>query len=201
MGRPDSSPSLDTYAEVSPSGRGVKLVCRGRLRPGPDGRTRHKRVGLGPDRTGSVELYDGRRFFTLTGRPLPGRSGDRSRHVAARQRVLDALCLEWFPPPRPVSRRPFLAVGTADDESVLAAARAAGGVRFVSLWAGDAAAYGGDRSARDAALCASLARHTRDPDQIARLVGRSGCGERPKWSERPDYRERTIRFALRLSGP
>ncbi len=189
--------ALDTYAEVSPSGRGVKLVCRGRLRPGPDGRTRHKRVGMAPDRTGSVELYDGRRFFTLTGRPVPGRPGPLS--VAARQRTLDALGRELFPPA--TARRSYPAAGPADDEAILARAAATGGTRFARLWAGDAAAYAGDRSARDAALCASLAHHTRDPDQIARLVGRSACGDRPKWADRPDYRDRTIRFALRVSGP
>ena len=186
--------SLNTYAEVSPSGRGAKRVCRGRLRPGPDGRTRHKRVGLGPDRAGSVELYDGRRFFTLTGRPVPGQPGPLP--VAARQPALDAVCRELFPQRRPVpARRSPPAPGSADDDAILAWAAAAGGTRFARLWAGDAAAYGGDRSARDAALCASLARQTRDPDQIARLVSRSGC-DRPKWSGRPDYRDRTIRFAL-----
>ena len=193
--------ALDTYAEVSPSGRGVKLVCRGRLRPEP-GRAaiRHKRVGLGPDRTGSVELYDGRRFFTLTGRPVPGRSGPLP--VAARQRSLDTLCRELFPPLPPVTA-PSRAVpvqqggGTADD-AVLARTAAAGGARFERLWAGDAAAYAGDRSARDAALCAALARSTRDPAQIERLVSRSGCN-RPKWADRPDYRDRTIRFGLRVA--
>ncbi len=193
--------ALDTYAEVSPSGRGVKLVCRGRLRPGADGRTRHKRVGLGPDRAGSVELYDGRRFFTLTGRLVPGWPGPVT--VAARQRTLDALCRELFPPPRPVTvvRRtsPAGSDGGPDD-AVLARAAAAGGIRFERLWAGDAAPSGGDRSARDAALCASLARFTRDPAQIERLVSRSGCN-RPKWTDRPDYRDRTIRFALRTAGP
>ena len=191
---------LDTYAEVSPSGRGVKLVCRARLRPGPDGRTRHKRVGLGPGRSGSVELYDGRRFFTLTGRPGPGPPGRPGPlPVAARQRALDGLCRELFPPPRPVGR-PGALPWPADDDAVLAAATAAGGARFERLWAGDAAAHGGDRSARDAALCASLARHTCDPAQIERLVSRSGCN-RPKWADRPDYRDRTIRFALRVAGP
>ncbi len=193
--------ALDTYAEVSPSGRGVKLVCRGQLRPGPDGRTRHKRVRLGPDGAGSVELYDGRRFFTLTGRPVPGRPGPLP--VASRQRELDDLCHDLFPRPRPVvaprRTRPAGPDGRADD-AVLARAAAAGGTRFEQLWAGDAALYGGDRSARDAALCASLARFTRDPAQIERLVSRSGCN-RPKWADRPDYRDRTIRFALRTAGP
>ena len=179
----------------------MKLGCRGRLRAGPAGRPRHKRVGLGPDQSGSVELYDGRRFFTLTGRTVSGQPGPLL--VADRQRELDDLCRDLFPRSRPVvaPRRTRQAGPDGDpDDAVLARAATAGGTRFERLWAGDAAAHGGDRSARDAALCASLARFTRDPGQIERLVSRSGCN-RPKWADRPDYRDRTIRFALRTAGP
>jgi primase-polymerase (primpol)-like protein len=72
---------------------------------------------------------------------------------------------------------------------------AANAAKFARLWKGDASDYGGDESARDAALCACLAFYTRDPLQLERLVTRSGC-RRDKWDARPDYRERTIRFAL-----
>ena len=50
---------LNTYAEVSPSGCGVKLWLRGAV-PG------------GGRRSGQVELYSNRRFFTLTGQQLAG---------------------------------------------------------------------------------------------------------------------------------
>jgi primase-polymerase (primpol)-like protein len=46
---------LDTYAEVSPSGAGLKLFCRGSLPPGRR-------------RTGKLEMYDAARYFTVTGR-------------------------------------------------------------------------------------------------------------------------------------
>lgn len=49
---------LDTYCEVSPSGTGVKLILRGKLKI-----AEHKRV-FGD---GVVEVYDRDRFFTLTG--------------------------------------------------------------------------------------------------------------------------------------
>ena len=141
---------------------------------------------MGPDGAGSVEVYDGRRFFTLTGRPVPGRPGPLP--VAARQLVPEGLCRELFPPrPVAVSRRARpVDSGSGTDDAVLARAAAAGRTRFERLWAGDAAAHGGNRSARDAALCASLPRVTRDPAQIERLVIRSGCN-RPKWADRPDY--------------
>ena len=50
---------LNTYTEVSPSGCGVKLWLRGA-------------VPSGGRRSGQVELYSDRRFFTLTGQQLAG---------------------------------------------------------------------------------------------------------------------------------
>lgn len=61
---------LDTYTEISPSGTGVKLFRRGKL---PDRFTnKHPR----PDGTGEVEIFDNGRYFTVTGRSLPGTPDD-----------------------------------------------------------------------------------------------------------------------------
>jgi putative DNA primase/helicase len=61
--RPYLDALMPTYAEISPSGRGVKLFVRGKL-PGKGTR----RGGFGPDGSGAIEVYDRLRFFTLTGR-------------------------------------------------------------------------------------------------------------------------------------
>jgi putative DNA primase/helicase len=45
---------LNSYTEVSPSGTGLHIICRGTLPPG--GR-----------RNGGIELYDRDRYFTVTG--------------------------------------------------------------------------------------------------------------------------------------
>jgi len=45
---------FNTYTEVSPSGTGLKLWCRGSLPPGRR-------------RTGKLEMYDAARYFTVTG--------------------------------------------------------------------------------------------------------------------------------------
>lgn len=50
---------LATYTEISPSGNGLKMICRGTLPPGRR-------------RTKQIEMYDRGRFFTLTGRELRG---------------------------------------------------------------------------------------------------------------------------------
>lgn len=54
--------TLSSYAEISPSGTGVHIICKGKLPPG--GR-----------RKGDVEMYDHGRFFTVTGKRLGGYRG------------------------------------------------------------------------------------------------------------------------------
>jgi putative DNA primase/helicase len=53
--------TFQSYVEVSPSGRGVHIICGGKLPP--DGR-----------RKGKIEMYDRGRFFCMTGMRLEGRS-------------------------------------------------------------------------------------------------------------------------------
>jgi len=48
---------LDTYTEVTPSGTGLHIIGKGTLPPGQR-------------RTGSTEMYDQKRFFTVTGQAL-----------------------------------------------------------------------------------------------------------------------------------
>jgi len=77
---------FDTYTEVSPSGRGVKLVFRGRKPPN----ARCKADWFGQ---GEVEIYDSGRFFCITGQRFPGTPAE----VNDRQDQLDALCSQLWP--------------------------------------------------------------------------------------------------------
>lgn len=54
--------TLGSYAEISPSGTGVHIICKGSLPPG--GR-----------RKGDVEMYDSGRFFTVTGNHIGSFTG------------------------------------------------------------------------------------------------------------------------------
>jgi hypothetical protein len=64
--------AFPTYAEVSPSGRGVKLFFIGRK---PDNAP-CKINGQGPDKQAHIEVYDRWRFFTVTGNVLEGAPGE-----------------------------------------------------------------------------------------------------------------------------
>ncbi|MBX3316473.1 MAG: hypothetical protein KF902_06360 [Phycisphaeraceae bacterium] len=177
---------FDTYAERSPSGSGVKMLCYGKK---PGKRCRKKDV----HGCHEIEVYSKKRFFVITGLRLD----DVSPVINERQVELDDLYATMFPPkPEPP---PTNSGGgfSGDDNALLQRARdAANGGKFTRLYdAGDISEYGGDDSAADLALVSMLAFWAGpDPDRIDRLF-RGSALMREKW-DREDYRERTISTAL-----
>ena len=81
-----------------------------------------------------------------------------------------------------------------DEEVIKLAGRARNSTKFEALWRGDANGYTSDSEA-DQALISLLAFYTQDEEQLDRLYRRSGLC-RHKWTERADYRRRTIETAL-----
>jgi hypothetical protein len=104
---------LDSYAEVSPSGTGVKLWVRARLD--------HAKKKPG------VEVYPHSRYFAVTG-SAPSRSRPT---VEERQAELEALIREEFPKARREPPRPCAGPGLADEKTDLSEFLAAGGVRIL----------------------------------------------------------------------
>ncbi|MEN1682019.1 MAG: AAA family ATPase [Planctomycetota bacterium] len=81
--------SVNSYCEISPSGRGVKIWVGGEL-PIP---TSGKRTD-GPGGPGTaLEVYHHSRYFAFTGQPLPGYEG---RDVIDNQEAIDQLWSEHF---------------------------------------------------------------------------------------------------------
>lgn len=183
---------LATYAEVSPSGRGVKLFLRG-AKPGHRAKLTKVPDG-GPG--AAIEVYDAGRYFTVTG----DRLADCPATVEQRSDELAELYAEWFgaTPAGLDNGRPTAPTAPAlpHDQDLLDtmfAARNGGDVR--RLWEGDLSAYGDDHSSADLALCGHLAFYCGpNPAHIDRLFRQSGL-YREKW-DRQDYRERTIEHAL-----
>jgi hypothetical protein len=176
---------LDSYSELSPSGRGLHVLVRAKL---PEG----------GNRKGRIEMYDRGRFFTVTGNRLPGapnRIEDRQERVEAlHARLFPCFQREQIPP----ATSGAAANGLADEEVVRRAMSAANGEKFARLWMGDRSGYASDSEA-DLALCSMLAFWTgSDEERIASLFARSGLA-REKWS-REDYRRRTVRKALAGAG-
>jgi putative DNA primase/helicase len=174
---------LASYAEVSPSGTGLRIWLYGTLPPA--GR-----------RKGPIELYSGGRYLTLTGCHLAGTTAT----VERRQAVLDAWHQEIFGEPKapgnPSANGHAPDSPMSDGEILKKALGAKNGGKFAQLWSGDFDGYS-SHSEGDEALCALLSFWTQDAGQIDRLFRRSGL-YREKW-ERADYREHTIAHALQCS--
>jgi primase-polymerase (primpol)-like protein len=159
---------LNSYTELSPSGRGLRIILRGRL-------PAHGR------RKGRVELYEHARFVTVTGWHLSGTPAA----VEDRGAELLALHHEVFGDPetgRHVTSRGQSA--DADDERLLARIRRSRCVaKFGRLWEGETTGYG-SWSQADLALSNILRFFVgNDPGRIDALFRRSGL-MRPKWDER-----------------
>ena len=84
-----------------------------------------------------------------------------------------------------------------DDYLIMRANEAENGRKFKALWNGGISGYNGDESAADQALMNMLAFWTGGrASQMERLFSQSGLGQRAKWRDRADYKERTIKKAI-----
>jgi putative DNA primase/helicase len=162
--------AFNSYAEISQSGAGAHVILLGE-KPG----TRC--------RSGDLEIYDAGRFFVMTGRHIPQTPSDLQKAAAG---TLEAQYRQIDPghhTVQPPARSSALPVHLEDAEVIRRAASALNGPKFTALYrAGDLAAYGGDHSAADLALCNLLAFWIRDQDQIDRIF-RGSALMRPKWDE------------------
>ncbi len=169
---------LDSYTEVSPSGTGLRIFCRGRK---PDNEEISK--GGYPDheggQTGKLEMYDGRtkagkpggRYLTLTGQRLEGAPAeihDRTEQIKAIY-VRELKEAKPEPPPPDANGRAHSGTtakakkrwqfpdGPLTDEDIITIAEN-GRIdpKLSRLWDGDTSGHGNDDSRADAALCEKL---------------------------------------------
>jgi putative DNA primase/helicase len=182
---------LDSYAEVSPSGVGVKVIVRA-SKAGP-------RCKVGYE-DGAVEMYDRGRFFTVTGERLASCAAD----AEDRQAALEAVYKQVFGVPDPAPAPPVSPsnngrVPLADDEIIrLACASKKSGAKFTALWAGRWNDHFNSRSEADSSVVFTLAYFTKDAAQIDRVYRRSAL-IRDKWDElhgQQTYGAMTIEKAL-----
>jgi primase-polymerase (primpol)-like protein len=158
---------MHSYSEISPSGTGVKIFIKGTV-PGPRRKNPQK----------NIEVYDRRRFFTVTGHHLIG----TPKTLEDRQVELGALYVWLFPKEEETTtQRSKGAVTNHDlsDEDILSKAfRATNGDKFLKLWNGDTSDYR-SHSEADLALCAMLAFWTGpDPERIERMFSESRLSQR-----------------------
>ena len=85
----------------------------------------------------------------------------------------------------------------SNKDIIAKASSAKNGTKFNRLYYnGDIGEYGGDESAADLGLMNILTFYTRDEEQLERIFSQSSLGQRSKWQNRQDYRQRTIKASL-----
>lgn len=173
--------SLNSYTEITPSGRGLHILCRGKLPPG--GR-----------RKGKIEIYEDGRYFTITGDRL--REG--SDAIEERQGELTALHSSLFPPPSPTPRPNGVGVHSSPRADWEIVDQVRKNPRFDSLWRGDFSVYP-SHSEADLALVGCIAFFA-GPDRatVDRIFRQSGMW-RGKWDEQhgsETYGSLTLNTAL-----
>jgi len=188
---------LDSYTEASPSGTGVRLLCKAK-KPGPH------------SRRGKVEVYDRNQYITITGSVIGGRSNIRERQDVLTELYRDHLAREDDKAQHPRGFASSAAphntksqqneVVNLPDEALLKKARnAQSGPEFRRLYYEGGFAGFPSQSEADLALCGMLAYWTgRNGEQMDRIF-RGSALMRPKWNQRrgeETYGTRTIRLAI-----
>ena len=175
--------SLGSYAEYSVSGRGIHILCRGKLPP--NGRRR-----------GNVEMYDSGRFFIMTGNP----ASDFTSLADCTDRIRP-LHEKYIGGGRvPVQQAPANAavLDMADAEIIRLAEESRQGALFSDLFRGNWQDHAASQSEADLSLCNMLAFWCRrDTARMDRIFRQSGL-MREKWDRKQSgstYGKITLRKA------
>lgn len=159
---------LQSYNEISRSGNGIHIICKGEL---PEGRRRN----------GNVEMYSEGRYFIMTGRQY---NADYPDVTDCTDRV-KALHAKYLPTNTPaVAPREIIRLDMNDDEVIEKARACRTGSLFQLLYAGNWEGLYPSQSEADMAFCNQLAFWCqRDAEQMDRIYRSSGL-MRKKWDRR-----------------
>lgn len=200
--------TADSYSEYSPSGTGIHVLMRGRK---PEGTCKqHISEPIDGQNDVVAEMYDGGRYFTVTGRPygapkpVQERTAQGAMIHAAIVQAGERLKAKRKPqqteqaPTQPQQAQQRAQRSAAD--ILTAMFQSQHGAAIQALWRGDMTAHGDDHSKADQALCNHLAYWTNgDPQMMDQLFRQSGL-MREKWDSRrggSTYGANTISNALK----
>lgn len=162
--------TLQSYAEISKSGTGLHIICKGTL-------------PSGARRKGGVEMYSSGRYFICTGNVY----NEKYKNVIDCTDAVKVLHSKYLPSETPKAEKeyPIAQIVSMDDQTVVDRARnCKSGYLFTMLYQGEWQGVYSSQSEADLALCNQLAFWTgKDPAQMDRIFRSSGL-MRPKWEER-----------------
>ncbi|MFX4263105.1 DNA primase [Pelotomaculum propionicicum] len=180
-----------TYAEFSPSGKGVHLFFKGSL---PEGGNKNTTTG--------VEMYDSVRYFTMTGKKLDGALDTISEDSGTLRWIHETFIRTPKKAKKKGKPNKKAALEPLSDEELLEKAKSSGsGENFTLLWEGRWQDSFASQSEADLSLCCKLAFWSgKDREQMDRLFRQSALF-REKWDEKhhasgATYGEETLNKAL-----
>lgn len=158
---------FDSYAEISPSGKGLHIIIKGNV---PSGRRR-----------AFIEIYSSERYATMTGnvynnKPINDHSVKLTELWAQMGSTGIATTIYQGDD---VEKEP-------DEKIIEQAASALNGDKFLKLYKGNWQEFYPSQSEADFALINIIAFYTQNKIQIARIFRASGLGQRDK-AKRSDY--------------
>ncbi len=147
--------SLNSYSELSPSGTGIHIICKGEIKQA----RKVSKIGL--------EIYTKGRFFTVTGNRL----NDYPAEIASRTDELKKIFLQYVETDK--TSKTLDVISKSQDAE-----------KFQRLYSGQWQNDYPSQSEADLALCNKLAFWTgKDPERMDSLFRKSGL-MRPKWDEK-----------------
>ena len=161
--------TMQTYAEISQSGNGIHLICRGTLPP--NGRRR-----------GKVEMYDSGRYFIMTGKQIGGFS--QITDGTERVKMLHVKYLGTQKPALASSSLPMRTIpALMEQELIEKMLNSQNGDKFAKLYSGDYSDYP-SQSEADMAFCSILAFWCNGDTALMDSIYRSSGLMRYKWDRR-----------------
>lgn len=175
--------TLQSYTEISKSGNGVHIICKGTL---PEGNRRR----------GNVEMYSDRRYFIMTGKLYC----DKYRNIVDCTETIKPLHAKYLGDTTPKIAPKIFEPADLDDSEIIEKARnCKTGALFQLLYSGNWQGLYSSQSEADLSLCNQLAFWTqKDAVQMDRIFRTSGL-MRPKWERKRGtytYGEMTIEKAI-----
>ncbi|HHV24456.1 MAG TPA: hypothetical protein GXX65_07975 [Methanosarcina sp.] len=178
--------NLNSYAEISQSGTGAHVICKGSPLD----------KGMNSD---TWEMYSDVHFFAITGDHMDGTPSTINEAPESELKTIyDKLVAEKEFKNKIEYQKQILQEGIrSTDEDIIELCRnAANGEKFRKLFSGDWVGNYKSQSEADLALCSLIAFYTTDPEQIDRIFRDSGL-YRDKWDiSKGSYRNLTITKAL-----
>lgn len=175
--------TLQSYTEISKSGTGIHIICRGDL---PEGARRK----------GNVEMYNSGRYFIMTGN-LYNPQYNKIRDCTDEVKVLHSKYLYTETPK--VAPKAVEPIDLSDREIIDRARNCKSGAAFQLLYSGNWQGVWSSQSEADLALCNQLAFWTQKNAYQMDSIFRSSGLMRNKWDTKRGiytYGENTIQKAI-----